>query len=321
MTTIEKKDLGKIEELNSGGEGVVYKILSDEGSVFKEFKEEVRHELNPTSLKDLIELPKSMIAMDRAFLLEHTVWPQAIVNQKSKFVGFTMPIIHDTFFVTHGVRAYPGHTDCDWNKLIMRKTWVNNPNVVSTVPQLDGIPLLDLLIDLAETYSFLHRHKIIVGDISGRNMVWRARPNPRVVLLDNDGFRVNGVDGVVHPKQTPDWVDPYLNGADTTFESDQYKIGLAMLRGYFGLGVLTPNSKEISGCSDPVGKDIIQLTQRSTDQNNRPNAEDWVQLLRRHRRLMSLAGRPVIALEKPTIGVPGNRVTSLIAKRPTIRLQ
>lgn len=321
MAILDKRDLGQIEELNSGGEGTVYRVTSKQESVYKEFKSAVRSELDVSSLKYLIELPSKLNDPDKVFLFEHSVWPQAIVTENNSFIGFVMPIIHDSFFVTHGVRAYPGVSDCDWNKLIMRKSWINNPNIVSTVPQLEGIDLLDLLIDLCESFAFLHRNNVIAGDISGRNMVWRARPTPRAILLDNDGFRIAGSRGVTRPKQSPDWIDPHLNGSDTTIESDLYKLGLAVLRGYFGLGVIQPDSKELAGVSDPIGKEIIGTARQSLAAQGRPSADHWVQLLRRERRKMSMAGRPLIPVTPPVIDPNRPKVTTLIAKRPRIKLQ
>jgi hypothetical protein len=203
----------------------------------------------------------------------------------------------------------------------MRKSWIDNPNIVSTVPQLEGIDLLDLLIDLCESFAFLHRNNVIAGDISGRNMVWRARPTPRAILLDNDGFRIEGSRGVTRPKQSPDWIDPHLNGGDTTIESDQYKLGLAVLRGYFGLGVIQPDSKELAGISDPIGKEIIGTARQALAAQGRPSADYWVQLLRRERRKMSMAGRPLIPVTPPVIDPNRPKVTTLIAKRPRIKLQ
>ena len=320
VLTVEKSSLGQLEELNSGGEGTVYRIKSDSNKVFKEFRDVVRNELDLDSLTKLIELPTRFSQHDQAFILEHSVWPDTIVTENNSFVGFLMPIIPDTYFVTHGVRAYPGHSDCDWNKLIMRRSWVGNSNIVSSVPQLEGIPLLDLLIDLSETYAFLHRNQVVAGDVSGRNMVWRARPTPRAVLLDNDGFRIVGTRGVTQPKQSPDWVDPHLNGGDTTIESDQFKLALAVLRGYFGLGVLQHNSKELSNCNDPIGKEIIILAAKSASNGPRPSADEWVNLLKKHRRHLNNAGRPVITVTPPD---PSSqpRVTTFIATRPRIKLQ
>ena len=320
MKTLEKRDLGQIEVLNSGGEGTVYRVTSKQDSVFKEFNDVVRQELNVTSLKILIDFPDALSNSDKSFLFEHSVWPQTLVTENSSFVGFLMPIIHDSFFVTHGVRAYPVVSDCDWNKLIMRKSWVNHPNIVSTVPQLEGIDLLDLLIDLCESFAFLHRNNFIAGDISGRNIVWRARPTPRAIILDNDGFRLNGSPGVTRPKQSPDWVDPHLNNSDTTVDSDKYKLGLAVLRGYFGLGVIQPDSKEISGNSDTIGSDIIGMVRNALAPQGRPSSEDWVQFLRRQRRVLSLAGRPTIPVKPPLIDPNRIPITTFIAKRPRIKL-
>lgn len=321
MTTLEKRDLGHLEELNSGGEGTVYRLPSRQKTVYKEFKSGVRSELDISSLENLISLPSKLSDPDKVFLFDHSVWPQAIVTENSSFVGFVMPIIDGSFFVTHGVRAYPEISDCDWNKLIMRKSWINNSNIVSTVPQLEGIDLLDLLIDLCESFAFLHRNNVIAGDISGRNMVWRARPTPRAILLDNDGFRLKGSRGVTRPKQSPDWIDPHLSGSDTTIESDQYKLGLAVLRGYFGLGVIQPDSKELAGVSDPIGKEIIDKSRQSLAAHSRPSADEWVQLLRRERRKLSLANRPLIPVTPPEKDPNRPQLTTFIAKRPRIKLQ
>lgn len=312
----QKSKLGSLEEIGRGGEGVVYRCRARPNQVYKEFQPQVLAEVDEDALDRLIALPSSLDKASHQYLLARTTWPLEKVVHKGAPIGYTMPLIPGSFFVTHGVRAYPKTCECDWNKLAMRTTWLDNSNIVSDVPQVSGTQLLELLMDLCRTVELLHRMRLVIGDISGRNMLWRVSPSPTVMMIDNDGYRVEGMRGVTLPKQTPDWQDPYLGGADTTHHSDLYKLSLAMLRGYLGSGIIKPEQVDTK---DPAVTGLVDLARRGTGPSNRPIASEWLALLTSLRTQLVQADRPVLQMP-PLVSRPQPSVIeSFVPKRPVIK--
>jgi len=313
---IKKSKLGSLEEIGRGGEGVVYRCRARPDQVYKEFQPQVLAEVDEDALDRLIALPSSLDKASHQYLLARTAWPLEKVVEIGAPIGYTMPLIPGAFFVTHGVRAYPKTCECDWNKLAMRTTWLDNSNIVSGVPQVSGTQLLELLMDLCKMVELLHRMRLIIGDISGRNMLWCLSPSPTVMMIDNDGYRVEGMRGVTLPKQTPDWQDPYLGGADTTLQSDLYKLSLAVLRGYLGSGIIKPEQVDTK---DPAITRLVDLARRGTGPNNRPNASEWLTLLKGFRQQLVLADRPVLQMPPIVTRPQPNVIESFVPKRPIIK--
>jgi len=317
VATVEKSRLGALDELGAGGEGTVYRCAAFSDKVFKEFKSAILPEVDEDSLRLLVSFPATLASSDRSHLMSRTAWPTDLVTNRGGVVGYLMPLIPPEFFVTHGVKAYPATCECDWNKLAMRTTWLDNSNIHSTVPQAEGMPLIDVLLDLCRTVQLLHDAGFIIGDISGRNMLWRVQPSCAVLMIDNDGYRKVGTRGVTIPKQTPDWIDEYLGGAATTQESDLYKLSLAVLRGYLGSGVISPADVTTR---DPAVSRLLELAKRGTGPSPRPSASEWLRLLTELRQQLVWAGRPVIAMP-PVMSQPRLRVIeSFVAARPIIKL-
>lgn len=312
----KRSTLGPLEELGRGGEGVVYRCLARPDQVYKEFQSQVLREVDENALDRLIALPSSLDTSSRQFLLAHTAWPVEKVVERGSVVGYTMPLIPGSFFVRHGVKAYPNRCECDWNKLAMRTTWVGNSNIASDVPQVSGTQLLEVLIDLCKIVELLHRMKLIIGDISGRNMLWSLTPTPSVMMIDNDGYRVEGARGVTLPKQTPDWQDPYLGGAETTQQSDLYKLSLAVLRGYLGSGIIKPEQVH---SNDPAVTRLLDSARRGTSAGNRPPANEWLSLLTNLRQQLVLADRPLLQMPPIVTRPPANLIESFVPKRPIIK--
>ena len=149
-----------------------------------------------------------------------------------------------------------------------------------------------LIKDLAITVDLLHQHDIIIGDMSGKNLIWTTQPN-RVIIIDCDSFRIDGRKGVCIHKESPGWIDPTLQGSQTCKESDIYKLGVAAFRSLWNdpSSVVTPDVVNRSRPSNIPG-DLISLISASVGTTNRPTSNDWV---RRLNQLFKFNGRPVVA--------------------------
>jgi hypothetical protein len=310
-SVVELTSLSVGELLGDGGEGEVFEIQNQTDNVLKIFKDVVRPELNELGLQQTIDLLSTMAMSDQVFVRERSVWPHTLVQDKGMFVGFVMPLLSGEYFCRHGQLGNPLDGMSDWNKLTFRRAWISNPNLESDCPalwfpegtatdSLDDLQkesrqtLLRLLLDLAELFEVLHRYKIVVGDVSGRNILWSSASGDKVMLIDCDGCRRESSVGVTRAKQSPDWFDPTLESRDpTTIDSDLFKLATALYRGYFADGIGTPAKNPIP-LSDSVDEEFQFMALRGVGPSNRPTASEWVSFLHRVISVGEFAGRPVI---------------------------
>lgn len=285
---------GDLDRLAVGGEGIVYRLRSRPTLVFKEYKEAQRPTLNVRALVGLVESVASMEPADRQRISTRTVWPKHLVVRNGQVQGFLMPSVDDAFYRRYGLRANPRLVLCDWNQLTYHHPGSTmQPHMLSEIPMASHGDRLRLVSDLAETLEVLHRGEMVVGDMSGKNLLWTLAPT-RVVLIDCDSFRRVGHPAACGHKESPGWVDPSLAGAPTTQQSDIFKLGVAAYRALVAdpSGVLTPDLVRNSSLAS-VAAGIVQLVAASVDHpGSRPTAAEWVSTIED---LTRFEGRPRIA--------------------------
>jgi len=219
----------------------------------------------------------------QSFIGERSAWPEVLVRKNGAFSGFLMKKIPDEFSCRHGMKGRARHGLTDWNKLVTRDDWMDKDNIESSVPKFDVLSekdekvLLQILLDLAKLFECLHNHGIVVGDVSGRNLLWAIKPSPTVFLIDCDGFRREGERAVTTSKETPDWFDPQLNGGDTTMDSDRFKLAIAIYRAFFSDPFGTPNQPKNSVSTHQTK--LLELARRGTAPSNRTTAKEWREAL------------------------------------------
>jgi serine/threonine protein kinase len=268
-----------LTEIGQGGEGRVYAFQDNPSLVYKEYHPTAGSPPSSLALKRIIDLPNLCAPDEQAWILDHTVWPLKAVIDGNRLRGYTMRKIPDAFHRKYGARNNPRQILCDWNYLSMRTRFLNNPNIISEVPIPSAENILELIRDLAKTLEILHRHDIIIGDLSGRNLLWTDTPTWRVLLIDCDSFRLRGVSAVNSSKQSPDWEDPELQGGFTTQSSDIYKLGLAAFRAIWAASTDRPTSP-LPSSPTKIPNQFEDLTIRSTIGSSRPSASEWVRLIR-----------------------------------------
>lgn len=279
---IDFSDLGVSDQLGDGGEGVVYRITQPVGYVYKEYKPVVAAEVFPKGLEVTAEL-LHQLGNKQSFVGERSAWPEVLVRKNGAFSGLLMKKIPDEFNCRHGMKGRARQGLTDWNKLVTREDWKDNTNIESSVPRLNGAPkkneevLLKLLLDLATFFECLHAQKVVIGDVSGRNLLWAIKPSPTVFLIDCDGFRREGERAVTTSKETPDWFDPQLNGGQTTLDSDRFKLATAIYRAFFSDPFGTPNQPKNSVSTHQTK--ILELARRGTAPSNRTTAKEWREAL------------------------------------------
>lgn len=297
VPTIRRSDLaapGVLTEIGKGGEGTVFDIAGRPDVVYKEYLPRTGLVLNRAALERLIARTADFTDHERKRIASRAAWPTDLVVDGARVTGYVMPRIPDTYWRTHGASHDPRRVPCDLNYLTYRAQWQTSKDLVSDVPRLDIPDILRLLGDLAETMALLHRHGLVMGDVSGRNLLWTDRPALSVFVIDCDAFRPEGEEAVNPPKESPDWGDPTVKNGRTNRASDVYKLGLAAYR---ALGArasrFPPMSPEpIDGVPDPV----IDLIWRSIASDGRPSAAEWATTTRQ---LLQFGNRPVVAVNAP----------------------
>jgi DNA-binding helix-hairpin-helix protein with protein kinase domain len=282
-------------ELGRGGEGVVYGLPGLPDHVYKEFLAAAYTTPDQVALSRLIDLRDDWSQEDKSWLRDRTVWPEKIVLDRGALRGFVMPKIPARFVRKHGIKTNPKTVLCEWNYLTHRSKFHSNSNIYSEVPRVDQFDVLAIVFDLAQTVAVLHKYGVILGDISGKNLLWTDSPSAQVMVIDCDSFRIAGTGGVASPKQSPDWEDPHLNGSSTTQESDIYKLALAAYRAILSAGTdrLTQDNRSGLESCRGIPAEVSDLIWASLQPSGRPTASDWVSILGIPARLR---GRPAIQL-------------------------
>ena len=273
--------LGPLTILGSGGEAEVFAIANDPSRVVKIFKQTLRRELHAEGLMRTIDLLNQFTTTEREILATSTVWPQLPVREQDALVGFIMPRIDESYLFTYGRREELGaeigmaRTLRTWSHLSYRDVAFSREAIVTDMPNLslpsERTTLVELMRRLSQVFEILHGKNVVVGDGSGNNILWRAKPTVEVLVIDCDGFRVAGERAVTAAKQSPDWFDPELKGA-TNIESDRYKLALAVYRGFFSKGLEVPHSSEVA---DDFDRRVLEYAIRGTTTGDRPTAQEW----------------------------------------------
>lgn len=314
---------GQLQELGRGGEGVVYSAATLGNRVYKEFLAAAYTTPDHAALDRLIGLQSQWTPEERVWFSQRTVWPETMVLEQGRLKGFVMPTIEKRYFRRHGIRKNPKTVLCEWNYLSLRTKFQSNPNIVSEVPRVSPTDALALVHDLSKTMKLLHKHGVIIGDISGKNLLWTDSPSLQVMIIDCDSFRIAGSGGVASPKQSPDWDDPYLNGKPTSQESDVYKLALAAYRSVWAVGTDRPKPPNFILAPKPNGvpDELASLITRSLAETGRPTTEEWESVLAVPARFR---GRPAVKMGAvgPKSSLPSSsNKTPIATQRPVINFK
>ena len=310
-------DQALLQQIDKGGEGRIFEFINDPATIYKEFLFSSQHPPNLTALKQLTAVPGSCTDQDRSYIESRAVWPKTLVIDRGRLRGYLMQRVPSQFFRQHGIRNKQKDVLCDWNYLSMRDRYQNNPRLASDIPKPSKAQISELVIDLAKFVKVLHSHNVIVGDMSGQNLIWTDQPSWYVMLIDCDSFRVRGSTGVNYPKETPDWEDPAVQQGRTNQQSDIYKLGIAAYRAVWAATTQLPPS-DLANRPPPQGVPaaLPSLIARSTGVRDRPSAAEWVQGL-------TGPSAPAPAPTTPRQTQPATRKQPVAAapKRPTIRMR
>lgn len=300
---IEQVSVGAV--LGRGGQGVVRAVSGmlinrSWTVVYKEYGPGLLDKVNVPALEAMVAFLGELDTDTGRWIAEHMAWPAALVVEGERTRGFLMRQVPEVFLrrLHHTPNAVPVVGGFEF--------LLNSPDYLARV----GISIslrqrLQLLLDLAHTFTRLHALDIVVGDLSPKNVLFKLDPQPSCFLIDCDAMRLQGRD-VLPQAETPSWALPTGEPVGTV-EGDAYKFGLIVIRTLDG-----SQDGHDTAAVDRVAAELGVLARRSLSASpaRRPAPADWLEPLDR-----ALALHPAGQSKSPVAG-SGARVPPLLATGP-----
>jgi len=284
---VDKGRLGAMHELGRGAEGVVYRLTSPNVPglsgplAYKEALPGPHRDRVIRAMEHAVSLRDGMDIADRTTLDEFTTWPLAIVEEKGRGVGALMPLIPGEFFAkTNPPGGTPGEVVFEFAFLCASDKYINRRGIDRRAAD-DPLVRAALVGQLAYVIALLHKHSIVYGDLSLRNVAISANP-PRLRLLDCDPA-AHLSNSARHQLSTPFFALPENPSASQqNLESDVYKLGLCILRGLVsGQGVTQlMDPQALRGTLDAEGVRLIAQA-LSPQPGSRPSARELYEYFER----------------------------------------
>ena len=271
---IDSSDLGPLQQLASGGQGVVFAaprlhMQYASSLVVKQYRKDLLTSLDVAVLESMPAYLESLPFAEGMELLSQAAWPCRLVDDSGGVAGFVMPAIPDSFYLQMRMSSGMSRERGEFQHLLNSDDFLARKQIDLTDRRRYG-----LLREVAQALSVFHRHGIAVGDLSPKNLLFSYDPALRVYFIDCDAMRFQGR-SVMRQLETPGWQVQAVNPREElgTVASDSYKLGLLALRLLTGTQdtcnpVLLPRS---------VPVDILQLIAAalSADPARRP-APGWI---------------------------------------------
>ncbi len=271
MSDTQLRTLSLGMKLGDGGQGTVYGLTGDSAQVFKQYHNPADPSFEVASLDALIAI-RDVLSFSGRPVDDWAAWPNSVVRSGKDAVGFVMPRVPAEFtFAAHGKSRLS-----ELGILLAKKS--NSLFSGVSLPTIDE--RVAILRNLAGAVSVLHEHHIVIGDLSFANVLWALTPRPRVMLIDCDGMRLEGLPAVLPQAETPDWDDPLaIPGALPTFDRDCYKLALAVMRVLGQQVDCRPtelNEVEFDGLDEAMAQRVRALLAQTAGRTGaRPTARAW----------------------------------------------
>lgn len=265
----ELADLGIGDRLADGGQGVVFRLSRPAGLLLKQYHDDV--EVLAGELRRLIDLPAAMSAEDRELVTGTTAWPTGRVFRDGRCVGLLMPEAPARFATRLAGRRCL--LELQYLLYPRRAMW-------DELELPSGAERCWLAVHYLRLFEVLHRNKVIVADVSMRNLLWTLTGGPAVFAIDCDGFRIADRPPPVRSADTVGWTDPAALPGRATLDSDRYKLALLTLRVLLGDHAVRPEDVRSSAVLQAaLGPDLTALADRAAQPGGRPQADSWLKAL------------------------------------------
>jgi len=340
-TELDVAALGRPQPLGHGGTAVVYLVpdlqlpeFPGERFVYKKYNEKTKQAAGPAlgrGLTNFVQFRGRLPANQQRAWDARIIWPIAVVKDGDAADGIIMRLIPDRFFHDFtkregGVNRKPREIETLFgdNETARRKG----------LPEVKLVTRLQIVRAIAAAYSMMHKEGVVLGDISGRNIIYDPDPRqPAIMVVDVDSARIRGNRSTfgVQP-HTPNWQPPeamaasealsraqrskppapldVLDRLNTTWsiqsvKTDVYKFALMTVRILdYGRGRAVnrdpAHARKI--LSDRIGPQAAKLldASMSAQPNDRPQMRDWYHLLAGTAPVSSIPAQP-----HSTSSVPG----------------
>ncbi|TSD93428.1 hypothetical protein FOS14_23025 [Skermania sp. ID1734] len=271
--------LGALTRLAAGGQGVVYsapavRIQYAAALVFKQYRRDALPSIDMDALEAMPEYLESLPFADGMELLSRAAWPCRLVEENARPVGFVMPAIGAEFYLQMQKASGLQRELAEFQHLL------NDDDFIAR----RGIPLthrlrFELLAEVAQALAVFHSHKVSVGDLSPKNLLFAIEPVARVYFIDCDAMRLDGR-SAGHQLETPGWEVRAVASAEelATPSSDAYKLALLSLRLLAG----DQSTRDPDRLPPWVPADVRDLIHRGLDPlaPARPDVASWETPLR-----------------------------------------
>lgn len=276
------------KRLGDGGQAEVFAVDNLPGLAFKRYRPSVLRELRPDVLEELAA-EAAHLKLEGQPIAHWAAWPTETVTERSRVIGFLMPLLGDEFlFATGNLRGKLA----TFGFLAASKPapfW----GEVTLPDQNERVQLLEQLAGILQQ---LHHRHMVVGDLSWGNVVWSREPVVRVVLIDCDGIRPGTGVPVARQLESPDWTDPQaLAGGVPDADRDCYKLALMVLR-VLGCDMNARLPHSVGAAPQGLPLEMAAaidalLVRASGPAGTRPSAKEW---------RLALQKRTVVEVKRPT---------------------
>jgi hypothetical protein len=291
--TVTDAELGPRDRINAGANGIIwslrtFRLETDPGPlVFKEYQGAAL-DVSLPGLRSIVNARVRLTEAKRAQLDQLTVWPlRAVINGDGQPVGVLMHLIDSSFM--QRMKLPSGSFDMTVREVqhLIYDAGTARRGGIDVPADRDTRTRLMVCERMAFTLNLLHDANLVYGDLSARNVLYRMRPTPSVMLVDCDAARVRGSAAIVDQQNSPDWNPP--EGSRQTQDTDRYKLALFVLR-CLSPGRGSSINRDPGSAPDHVDDDGRRLLRSGLSgvPEERPRASEWLDYLRRQLGLPTL---------------------------------
>ena len=271
---------------HGGGQGTVHALLGDSGHAYKRY-----HRPMPDAARaylDLVAAGQVVLPMlDRYGIV--AVWPEEVCGYSTTVEGYVMKRITPEFRIELLTPYGRKNELATLDHALPRSAGSRfRPAMEATAEDR-----LELVRAVGRFLDILHRHDLVYGDLSFKNVLFALNP-ARVLFMDIDSVR--RLSAPIVPEKdlvnTPDWADPVSEEwLPLGFDLDRYKFALLVHRMLFGGGVsgrptadvsITAKDLSPSGRAE-VARRLESLMRRAAggSTGSRPPLGEWLEVLAR----------------------------------------